>query len=201
MNILQFLEPLRGHGPAPEAPAATRYAQRPFFLLANDRPPFDAWHRPESRVPAGLEPLWRAAGAGNQLCAFHAVNVVTRGAGFAEGILALQKAFLDQLQAGLGDQHEQDVRRLYAFASQPMQIEDQGGQLLEVPSDWRIAVEFLLTCPESPYLTQDAGFSRSGAPSFPDEVDVALALDLEHAWRAAADHFGALVEDLSSREP
>jgi len=176
MNLLQHLETLRGRGPAPEAPAATGYAQSPFFLLANHRPPFDAWRRPESRVPAGLEPLWRAAGAGNQICAFHAVNAVTRGTPFAEGILALQKAFLDQLQAGLGDQHEQDVRRLYALASQPMQIEDQTGRLLEVPSDWR--------------------FSSSGAPSFPDEVDVALALDLEHAWRAAADHFGALVEDL-----
>lgn len=196
MNTLLFLESLRGRMPAADAPAATRYAQTPFYLLANGRPPFDAWHRPESRIPAGLEPLWRAAGAGNQLCAFHAVNAVTRGAGFAEGILALQKVFLNQLQAGLGDQHEGDVRKLYAFASQPMQIEGQGGQLLEVPSDWRIAVEFLLTCPESPYLTQDAGFSRSGAPSFPDEVDVALALDLEHAWRAASDHFGARVETL-----
>lgn len=196
MNLLQHLETLRGRGPAPEAPAAAGYAQSPFFLLANHRPPFDAWHRPESRVPAGLEPLWRAAGAGNQFCAFHAVNAVTRGTPFAEGILALQKAFLDQLQAGLGDRHERDVRRLYALASQPMQIEDQAGRLLEVPSDWRIAVEFLLTSPESPYRTGDAAFSSSGAPSFPDEVDVALALDLEHAWRAAADHFGALVEDL-----
>ena len=197
MNLLLCLESLRGRGPAPEAPAATGYAQSPFFLLANHRPPFDAWHRPESRVPAGLEPLWRLAGAGSQLCAIHAVNAVNRGAGFAERILALQKGFLNQLQAGLGEQHEAEVRKLYAFASQPMQIKGKGGQLLEVPSDWRIAVEYLLTCPESPYMTKDAEFSMSGAPSFPDEVDVALALDLEHAWRAASDHFGAMVETLT----
>jgi len=196
MNILNCLESLSGRTAPLDATPEARYAHAPFHLLANRRPPFDAWRRPESRIPAGLEPLWRAAGAGSQLCAFHAVNTVTLGAGFAERILALQKAFLNQLQTGLGDQHESEIRKLYAFASRPMQIKGKGGQLLEVPSDWRIAVEFLLTCPESPYLTKDAAFSDSGAPCFPDEVDVALALDLEHAWRAASDHFGALVQTL-----
>lgn len=196
MNILSHLDSLLGRTPSAQATAETRYAQTPFYLLGNHQPPFNAWRRPESRIPAGLERVWRAAGAGSQLCAFHAVNAVSLGAGFAERILALQKGFLDQLQPGLGDQHEAEIRKLYAFASQPMEIEGRGGQLLEVPSDWRIAVEFLLTCPESPYLTQDAGFSITGAPSFPDEADVALALDLEHAWQAASDHFGELVQTL-----
>ena len=197
MNILHCLDSLHGRTVPVDATAETRYAHAPFYLLGNRRPPFDAWRRPESRIPAGLEPLWRLAGTGSQLCAIHAVNAVNRGAGFAERILALQKGFLNQLQAGLGEQHEAEVRKLYAFASQPMQIKGKGGQLLEVPSDWRIAVEYLLTCPESPYMTKDAEFSMSGAPSFPDEVDVALALDLEHAWRAASDHFGAMVETLT----
>jgi hypothetical protein len=196
MNLLQYLEPLIGRTAPAEAPAEPRYALAPFFLLANRRPPFDAGRRPESRIQPSLEPVWRAAAAGCQLCACHAVNAVTVGSGFAERILASQVRFLDQLQTGLGAQHEAEIRRLYEFASRPLETLTRDGRRLEIPSEWRMAVDFLLNCPESPYRNEDAGVSSTGAPTFPDEADVALALDLEHAWQAASEHFGALVQAL-----
>ena len=194
MNLLENLQPLSGTPiPSGELTEAS-YAQLPFHLLAHGLPPFDAWHSPASQVPAGLEPLWRQAAAGQQLCAFHAVNAVTVGAGFAERILAAQTEFLNGLRPGAGDRHEADLRKLYAFAAEPLEVRSRDGEVLEIPSDWRIAVDFLLTSASSPFRSEDAAFSIEGAPSFPDDVDVSLAFDLEHAWRVAATYFGGLVQ-------
>jgi hypothetical protein len=197
MNDLTSLESLIGNLPTAEALTEARYARLPFYLLANHQPPFDAWRRPETRIPDGLEPLWQQAAAGCQLCAFHASNAVTIGSAFAERILEAQKQFLNQLREGLGDQHQADIRKLYEFAQHPLQIQSKDGDLLEIPSDWRIAVDFLLTSPASPYRNEDAVFSIEGAPCFPGEVDVALALDLEHAWALAAEHFTGLAQTLA----
>ncbi len=197
MNHLLNLEPLIGNLPPAGALTEARYARLPFYLLANHQAPFDAWHRPETRIPDGLEPLWQQAAAGCQLCAFHAANAVTIGGAFAERILDDQRQFLNQLREGLGDRHQADIRKLYEFARHPLQIQSKDCDLLEIPSDWRIAVDFLLTSPASPYRNEDAVFSIEGAPCFPEEVDVALALDLERAWTAAAEHFIALVQTLA----
>ncbi len=196
MTLLQCLEPLIGKLP-PDGPLTEAcYARLPLQLLANGQAPFDAWHSPDP-VPAGLEELWRRALAGHQLCAFHAVNAVNVGGAFAERILEAQRQFLNELETGLGDLHAAEIRKLYEFAKQPLQITAKDGELLEIPSDWRIAVDFLLTSPASPFRSDDAVFSIEGAPSFPDELDVALALDLEHAWGAAADYFSRVVQALA----
>jgi hypothetical protein len=196
MNLLDYLTPLIGQ-PQPAGPLTeASYAQLPFHLLAEGQAPFAAWHRPDSPVPAELQPLWRRAAAGHQLCAFHAVNAVTLGNPFAERILAHQMTFLDGLRPGLGVQHAAEIRRLYDFASHPLQVKAENGSLVEVPTDWRIAVDFLLSSEESPFRTEGTGFSVEGAPAFPDERDEVLAYDLEHAWSAAADAFAALLGTL-----
>lgn len=192
MNILMYLRPLIGVSSPAGTLTETTYAHLPFLELANGRTPFGAWRLPESRVPPGLEALWQDAGAGCQLCAFHAVNAVTIGNGFAERVLERQKRFLDELRRGLGAQFEAELRKLYDFASRPLQIRSRDGDLLEIPSDWRIAVDYLLTSAASPFRDEAVVFSVEGAPSFPGEVDVALAADLEHGWAAAAGHFADL---------
>lgn len=169
------------------------YAQLPFRLLARESAPFDACRRPERAVPSGLEPLWREAVAGWQLCAFHAVNASTAGNAYAERILALQVAFLDGLQAGSGASHEAAIRRFYPIAWQSLEVETPDGQLLEVPADWRAAIEFLMTGERSPYRTAGWAFAPDAVPTFPEEADVALAHDLERAWAAAVEHFSALL--------
>jgi len=194
MNVLENVQPLSGVPlPSGELTEAS-YASLPFHLLARGLPPFDAWRSPASQVPASLEPLWRQAAAGHQLCAFHAVNAVTIGPGFAERVLAAQKAFLEGLRPGAGDRHEAELRKLFAFAAAPLEVRSRDGEVLEIPSDWRIAVDFLLTSAASPFRSEDAVFSIEGAPSFPDDLDVSLAFDLEHTWRVAAEHFGSLVQ-------
>jgi hypothetical protein len=198
MTFLEFLELLR----ALPMPAGERteagYAQLPFHLLARGAAPFDAWRGAERAVPAQLEPVWRQAAAGWQLCAFHAVNATTGGIAFAERILGLQKQFLDGLERGAGERHEAAVRKLYVIAWQPMEVDTPDGERLEVPPDWRAAVEFLLTCPDSPYRAEGGLFTPAGVPTFPDDADVALAQDLERALAAAADHFAALLPVLKS---
>jgi hypothetical protein len=196
MDLLECLTPLAGRSSAAGEPTEAEYARLPFLLLASGSAPFDAWHRPESRVPAALEPLWRRAAAGHQLCAFHAVNGVTRGGAFAGRILEHQERFLEALRPGLGARHRAEILKLYDFASRPLQVKGQRGELLEVPTDWRIAVEFLLTCEQSPFRREGAGFTVEGAPSFPEEVDEVLACDLEHAWAAAAERFAAMLQDM-----
>jgi len=86
-------------GPLTEA----RYGEWPFGLLGRGEAPFDPGNRPDRRIPASLELCWRHSVASYQLCAFHAVNVTTRGAAFAERILRLQARFLDGLEAGAGE--------------------------------------------------------------------------------------------------
>jgi len=195
MNILEFLKPFIGLSAPGGSLTEAHYARLPFLALANRQAPFAAWRQqPEGRIPAGLEALWQEAGAGCLLCAFHAVNAVTVGHRFAERILERQKGFLDALRPGLGAQYEVEIRRLYDFASRPLQIRSRDGDLLEIPSDWRIAVDYLLTSAASPFRDESQVFSIEGAPSFPEEVDVALAADLEHGWSAASEHFAGLVE-------
>ena len=197
MNLLNCLEPLTGQLAPTGDLTEAHYARLPFLLLGNGQAPFDDWRRPNSRVPAELEGFWKACATSYQLCTFHAVNVVTRGAEFAERILDLQRDFLNGLQQGLGDQHEAEMRKLYGFAKDPLEIRTQDGQALEIPSEWRIAVDFLLTGAGSPFRTEEVAFSIEGAPSFPDDLDVALALDLEHAWDAASERFAGLVQAVS----
>jgi len=194
MNLLDCLEALNATLPASGTLTEAHYARLPFHLLGNGQSPFDQWRRPESQVPAGLEDLWKQSAASYQLCTFHAVNAVTRGSAFAERVLAFQIRFLDELRGGLGAQHEAEIRKLYAFAKDPLQITGPDGGLLEIPSEWRAAVDFLLTSAHSPFKSDEEAFSMEGAPSFPDDLDVALALNLEHAWDAASACFGELLQ-------
>jgi hypothetical protein len=195
MIYLEILEPMREWTAPTGELSELGYAQLPFRLLARDAGPFDAWRRPGRAVPARMEPLWREAIAGWQLCAFHAVNASTAGNPFAERILALQTAFLEGLRTGAGAGHEAAIRRLYPIAWQSLEVETPDGQLLEVPADWRAAIEFLMTGERSPYRTEGWSFAPDAVPIFPEEADVALAHDLERAWAGAADHFAALLPE------
>jgi len=174
------------------------YAQSPFRLLARGAAPFDSWRRPGRAVPAELAPVWGEAVAGWQLCAFHAVNATTAGTAFAERILDLQRQFLDALRPGAGVRHVAAIRILYPIAWRPMEVETPGGGWVEVPTEWRAAVEFLLTSPRSPYCTEDWTFAPDRVPAFPDDLDVDLAQDLEQAWAAAADYFTHLLPALKT---
>ena len=201
MSYLVYLDSLAGLTAPADELTEPGYALVPLYRLGNRQAPFDAWRRPESRVPAGLETFWRQAAVSYQLCAFHAVNAVTVGNAFAERILGHQQAFLDALAGGAGDQHGQAIRRLYELARLPLEITAQDGSRMEIPNDWRIAVDFLLTSAESPFRTDQAAFSAEGAPTFPDDLDVALALDLEDAWRRASEPFVALAQQVELARP
>jgi hypothetical protein len=194
MRILSII----GSLPCPEQPAGelteTRYAQLPFLLLSHGQAPFDGERGPGGQIPGQLAGLWRQALASYQLCAFHAVNAATRGSAFAERILGLQTRFLDGIQAGIGDEYAGEIRKLYTLASQPMSVTTRDGRQLEIPVDWRIAVDFLLTSPDSPHKTDQETFSAEGAPDFPGDVDAILAEALEQAWAKASEHFLARVQ-------
>jgi len=194
MNLLNLLKPSNGEIPSAEDLTEAAYARLPFQLLGNGQAPFSVWRRPDSRVPGELEGFWKACAASYQLCTFHAVNAVTVGNDFAERILAHQKRFLDGLQDGLGGQHEAEIRKLYAFAKAPMEITGKDGEPIEIPCEWRIAVDFLLTGADSPFRDETAVFSIEGAPSFPEDLDVALALDLEFAWDQASELFARMAQ-------
>jgi hypothetical protein len=200
MDLLECLTPLAGRPAADAELDEAGYARLPLQLLADARAPFDVWHRPENPVPAELEPLWKRAAASHQLCAFHAVNAVTLGGPFAERVLGHQERSLETLRAGLGAQHRAEVLKLYDFASRPLRVKDARGAWLEVPTEWRIAVEFLLTCERSPFQADGAGFSVDGVPDFPDGLDETLAADLEHVWAIAADRFAALLEAVRTEQ-
>jgi hypothetical protein len=122
------------------------------------------------------------------------VNATTRGKDFAERVLDEQVRFLNGIGAGLGDDFEREIRKLYAIASQPMLVTIRDGGELEIPVDWRVAVDALLTSPDSPYRTDQETFSAAGAPAFPDDVDATLAEALELAWAKATEHFQTLAE-------
>jgi len=177
-------------GPLTEA----RYGEWHFGLLGRGEAPFDPGTRPGRRIPASLELCWRHSVASYQLCAFHAVNVTTRGAAFAERILRLQARFLDGLEAGAGEPYLAETRKLYAMVSQPLHVPTREGGLMEIPVDWRVAIDFLLTSPESPFKTDQESFSSAGAPTFPDDLDALLAEDLERAWNRASAHFQRLAQ-------
>jgi hypothetical protein len=193
MTYLEILAPLRDWtAPAGELSEGD-YAQLPLRLLARGAAPFDTGSRSGRALPAGLEPLWREALAAWQLCAFHAVNAATAGNAYAERILALQIAFLEGLRPGAGVRHEASIRTLYPISWQSLEVETPDGQVLEVPADWRAAIEFLMTGESSPFRVPGWVFAPDSVPTFPDEADVTLAGDLERAWAAAAGHFSALL--------
>jgi hypothetical protein len=198
MSYLEILPILR-HWPAPPGTLTEAgYAQLPFLLLARGQSPFDAWRRPESRVPGHLEAVWREAAAGWQLCAFQAVNAVTQGPAFGDRILEGQKRFLNGLREGFGDWHEATIRWLYAMAWQPLEIATGSGERVEVPPDWRAAVMYLRTNPHSPFRAGGDPFADPEPPTFPEEADLTLALDLERAWAVASDHFTARLRALKT---
>lgn len=194
MTFLSSLQSLCGSSLPGGTLDEARWAQLPFYLMAHGATPFEESRGPGHQVPGQLAVLWRQAVASYQLCTFHAVNATVRGHVFAERVLGEQARFLDGLEPGLGAAHEREMRKLYDFASRPMEITTRDGRLLEIPVDWRIAVDFLLTSPASPFRSEQATFSAEGAPSFPGAVDALLAEALERAWDRAATHFQALVE-------
>jgi hypothetical protein len=200
MDLLECLTPLAGRPAADVELDEAGYARLPLRFLADARAPFDVWHRPEHPVPAELEALWKRAAASHQLCAFHAVNAVTLGGPFAERVLGHQQRCLEELRPGLGAEHRAEILKFYDFASRPLQVKDARGGWLEVPTDWRIAVEFLLTCELSPFRANGAGFSVEGVPDFPDGLDETLAADLEHAWAVAAERFAGLLETVRTEQ-
>ena len=191
------MTPHAGDEPATWKLTEDKYGELPFVLLSNGYHPFEAWRRPGSAVPPRLEQLWKGTATIYQLFTFHTVTAATWGEAFADRILGLQVRQLNGIEPGLGDQHAAGIHRIADLASQPKAYRDAAGQSREAPLPWRVAIDFLGTCPESPYCADPCPGSGGELPNFPDQVDTALAADLEYAAAQAADHFQALVRNLS----
>ena len=190
------MNPSAGGAPATWKLTEAKYGELPFVLLSNGYYPFDEWKQPGSRVLPELRELWKGTAVIYQLFTFHEVTAATWGEAFAERILGLQVRQLNGIEPGLGDQHEAGIRKIAGLASHSLRFREADGQEHDVPLPWRIALDFLGTSPDSPYRTaQDP--AGPGLPAFPDQVDTALAVDLEYVASKATEHFRALVQTVS----
>lgn len=183
------------------------YAMFPFHLLMTNQAPFDAWQEPGSHVAEGLRQFWKGSIIQYQLFVFHAVNGSTWGSEFAERLLRIQVRRLNESESGWGDLHEKGIRMIYNLIQRtqgaPMFFADKNGEQLEVPPENRLAVELLVTSPDSPFKTDRETANRVGPPTFPNEEDWKLAIDLENAKVKALEYFNrsaTLVRFVASKD-
>lgn len=206
MSLLSRIKPLFGKHTEPAvAPrqstwemTESAYAMIPFDLAKKHEKPFDTYDALRDDIPPEMVSFWIGSLLQYLYFCFHVTTASTWGNEFAERILRHQVERLNELDPGWGDNHKNGIRKIYDLVKRasenPMFAKGKNGENLEVPLDYRVAVDFLVTVDGSPFRYDPE--HPEHRPEIPNDLDWKLCFDLEATRNKAMDYFqpiGAVV--------
>ena len=168
----------------------TAWSMFPIKALMEQQEPFNEWGNPGPHVPENMRQFWKGSLAQYQLFCFHAVNAATWSQELADQILEIQKLKMNSDGGNWGDTHADGVHYMYNVVKRavdsPSTVEGADGSQIEVPIEYVLAIDLLVTSADSPYRV----VSRDDAiKPFEHEEDMHLAQDLARAKERAMEYW------------
>lgn len=162
------------------------FAHFPLYQLMNEAEPFDDWKDPKTKVPKDLEQQFKVAVWMYQMWVFYLLTAHRFDYEIADRALRLQVDKLEELSPEMAEQLELAITGIQSTleddAKEPHIVKDMNGEMMEVPVEYKLAIQFLTQGDDCPFPASD------GVPEFND-ADVQLASCLEHGREAARAYF------------
>lgn len=207
MKILSDLKTLLGkaepRSPATHVLTKEEYAMFPIDLLTSGEHPLNTWRQLGAHVPKGMEGFWMGCVLHYQMYTFYAVNADKFTPGIADELLEIQRERMNHQSAGWGDDHANGIKHIiqvmHACRNDPKFFIDPEGKEVEVPSEYHLAMTFLVTNPDSPYRMARDVATAGHRPEFRNREDLLLMADLAQKGNTAGvffDHSASLVRFL-----
>ena len=175
------------------------YASLPIYQMLNEDAPFSDWRPSDVDIPDDLEDFFKIYTWMYQMYMFFMLTAQKYGYDIANRALTLQKERLSkgseylaaQLGAGLSEIHEIIARQ----TTDETKIVEVEGKNVEVPVEYVLAVELLVTSDESPFHATKEDIENDDPLEFND-ADFALARCLAHGKDSAMAGFEPLIKNV-----
>lgn len=168
------------------------FAHFPLYQLVNEQTPFNDWKDPETPVPQELEEYFKVSVWMYQMWVFYLLTARRFDYEMAERALRLQVDKMEDLSPELAEQLELGVMNIQStledYAREPTTVKDKNGEMVEVPVEYRLALQFLTKGDGCPFPVTHEEVTPQTVPDFQD-AGFRLASCLEHGREAARAYF------------
>jgi hypothetical protein len=172
------------------------YACFPVFQMLERKVPFNDWRWPDTNIPTGLEEFFQGCVWMYQLYWFYILTAQRYGDEIADNVIRIQVDALSKVSVELGNQHETGIRHIQntivSLLNKPY-VPEVEGKRIEMPTEYMLAIDFLVTGKEAPFHVEREQVSGGNVPKMKD-APLALAECLAHGKLSARKYFSTVIE-------